>query len=73
MGTSFNLKKTLARFLTRKTSQVVAKIRMEKNRSFPLTFRYVKNVAKKMDVLDESWLWHRRFGHLNFQNLRNLQ
>ena len=50
-------------------SQVVAKIKMEKNRSFPLIFWYSKNAALKMDVIDNSWLWHRRFGHLNFQGL----
>ncbi|XP_028090027.1 uncharacterized protein LOC114290348 [Camellia sinensis] len=54
-------------------SQVVAKINMEKNRSFPLIFRYSKNAALKIDVIDNSWLWHRRFGHLNFQNLKHLQ
>ena len=27
----------------------------------------------KTDLVDESWLWHRRFGHLNFESLKNLQ
>ena len=73
MGTPFTLKKTCKIFNKGRTSQVVAKIKMEKNRSFPLTFRYAKNATLKMYVVDEPLLWHRRFGHLNFQSLRNLQ
>uniref|UniRef100_A0A5B7B4M6 Retrovirus-related Pol polyprotein from transposon TNT 1-94 n=1 Tax=Davidia involucrata TaxID=16924 RepID=A0A5B7B4M6_DAVIN len=52
--------------------QVIAQIQMEKNRSFPLIFKYGGNVALKAHVNDESWLWHRRFGHLNFHNLKLL-
>ena len=26
-----------------------------------------------MEIVNESWLWHRRLGHLNFQSLKNLQ
>ncbi|KAF8394079.1 hypothetical protein HHK36_020284 [Tetracentron sinense] len=55
------------------SSQIVTKVKMEKNRNFPLIFRYSKNVALKMDVIDESWIWHRRYGHLNFQSLKTLQ
>ena len=29
-------------------------------------------MALKASVLNESWLWHKRFGHLNFQSLRLL-
>jgi hypothetical protein len=43
---------------------------MAPNRSFPLTFKYTKDMALKVGVLDESWLWHKRFGHLNFQSLK---
>ena len=53
--------------------QVVANIKMEKNKNFPLIFSYSKNVALKMEVVDESRLWHRRLGHLNFQSLKTLQ
>ena len=54
-------------------NQIVANIKMEKNRSFPISFKYPSKVALKVDVLDDSWLWHRRFGHLNFQSLKHLQ
>lgn len=49
------------------------KIKMEKNRSFSLIFRYTKNVAFKIYVVNDSWLLPGRFGHLNFQSLINLQ
>ena len=26
-----------------------------------------------MNVVDETWLWHKRLGHLNFQSLKYLQ
>ncbi|KAL6316066.1 hypothetical protein AAG906_015573 [Vitis piasezkii] len=45
---------------------------MEKNRSFPIVFKYVENVALRMEDVEETWLWHRRFGHLNFNSLKML-
>ncbi|RVW99105.1 putative mitochondrial protein [Vitis vinifera] len=45
---------------------------MEKNRSFPIVFKYVENVALRMEDVEEAWLWHRRFGHLNFNSLKML-
>ena len=50
---------------------IVADIKM-KNRSFMLKFQYAKDVALKTETMDESWLWHRRFGHLNFGSLKLL-
>ena len=45
---------------------------MEKNKSFPIVFKYAKNVALKMEDVEETWLWHRRFRHLNFNSLKML-
>lgn len=73
-GNSISFEKDCCKIFDKKrTNQVVAKVKMEKNRNFSLTFQYTKNVVLKMDVLDKSWLWHRRLGHLNFQSLKNLQ
>ena len=55
------------------SKQVIANIKMVKNRSFPLTLNYSRNVALKMNVVDESWIWHKRMGHLNFQILKYLK
>ena len=45
---------------------------MTKNRLFPLKFgengANITNVA----IYNKSWLWHLRYGHLNFTNLRLL-
>nr|CAN66871.1 hypothetical protein VITISV_021425 [Vitis vinifera] len=51
---------------------LVKKIKMEKNRSFPIVFKYAENVALRMEDVEEAWLWHRRFGHLNFNSLKML-
>jgi hypothetical protein len=51
---------------------VVVEVKMAPNRSFPLTFKYAKDMALKASLLCESWLWHKRFGHLNFQSLKLL-
>jgi hypothetical protein len=53
-----------------KEKLIVTKVKIAPNRSFPLTFKYTKDVALKAGVLDESLLWHKRFGHLNFQSLK---
>ena len=45
---------------------------MEKNRSFPIVFKYAENVALRMEDVEEAWLWHRRFGYLNFNSLKML-
>jgi hypothetical protein len=55
-----------------KEKLIVAEVKMAPNRSFPLTFKYTKDVALKVGVLDESWLGHKRLGHLNFQSLKLL-
>ena len=53
--------------------ELMTTIKMEKNRNFPLYLRYAKEMAMKVNVNDDSWLWHKRFGHLNFQSLKALQ
>ncbi|KAL6320112.1 hypothetical protein AAG906_004621 [Vitis piasezkii] len=37
-----------------------------------IVFKYVENVALRMEDVEETWLWHRRFGHLNFNSLKML-
>lgn len=50
----------------------IGQVKMEKrNRSFPISFNYGTNIAMKVDV-DDSWLWHRRFGHFNVHALKLL-
>nr|KYP58379.1 Retrovirus-related Pol polyprotein from transposon TNT 1-94 [Cajanus cajan] len=50
----------------------IGQVKMEKrNRSFPLSFNHGTNIAMKVEV-DDSWLWHRRFGHFNIHALKLL-
>ncbi|KAM5569751.1 hypothetical protein ABKV19_016986 [Rosa sericea] len=63
----------------RDRTQQIAKVKMEGNRSFPITLNYSASASKsvdvswKVDVLNNAWLWHRRLGHLNFQSLKHLK
>ncbi|KAK2989431.1 hypothetical protein RJ640_018749 [Escallonia rubra] len=50
---------------------VITKVRMQSNRNFPSQWRYDMNTAMKVDI-DDSWLWHKRFGHFNFNSLNIL-
>lgn len=49
----------------------IAVVKMSPNRLFPLKLKSVNTcmVAKEND---ETWLWHHRFGHLHFNELRTL-
>ncbi|RZB68411.1 Retrovirus-related Pol polyprotein from transposon TNT 1-94 [Glycine soja] len=50
----------------------IAQVKMNKsNRSFPLNLKYATNIAMKVQV-DDSWLWHQRFGHFNSHALKLL-
>jgi len=50
----------------------IGQVKMEKrNRSFPISFKPVTNIAMKAEV-DDSWLWYRRFGHFNTHALKLL-
>ena len=57
-------------FEKKNKNQAIAEVKMEKNRNFPLIFNYN---ALKAEVEDQSWLWHKRYCHLNFQGLKLLK
>ncbi|XP_074359770.1 uncharacterized protein LOC141699864 [Apium graveolens] len=57
-------------FDKKNNNQTIPKVKMESNKNFPITFDYK---ALKADVVEESWLWHKRFCHLNFQGLKLLK
>ncbi|PNY07765.1 putative copia-type polyprotein [Trifolium pratense] len=53
---------------------LVAEVKMSGNRMFQLKPESFDNqTCLKASISDPSWLWHYRFGHLNFNGLRVLQ
>ena len=53
-------------------NELVAKVKMTKNRMFPLPLQTDLIWSFSAIVMDTNWLWHFRFGHLNFNGLRLL-
>ncbi|KAK4401282.1 Retrovirus-related Pol polyprotein from transposon TNT 1-94 [Sesamum angolense] len=49
----------------------IAEVRMKEHRCFPIHLQYMSRTAMKAQE-DQSWLWHRRLGHFNFQGLKIL-
>lgn len=52
---------------------LIAQVNMTENRMFPLFFHNTNHTCFSAKLKDESWLWHFRYGHLNFGGLKVLQ
>ena len=51
--------------------KLVATVKMSSNRLFPLKLgEKGYNILANVAIKDESWLWHLRFGHVNFSSLK---
>ena len=59
-------------WLRDQSGNLIAKVYMSKNRMFLLNLKTIKVKCLKVDVRDEAWCWHMRFGHLNFGVLKLL-
>jgi transposase InsO family protein len=59
-------------YLRDNDNKLLAHVEMAKNRMFLLNIKNVRVTCLKACVGDESWLWHFRFGHLNFGGLKQL-
>nr|GEZ00134.1 retrovirus-related Pol polyprotein from transposon TNT 1-94 [Tanacetum cinerariifolium] len=52
--------------------KLIAKVPMSKNRMFILNIQHDEAKCLKSCLEDHSWLWHMRYGHLNFGDLKLL-
>ncbi|GJX67573.1 retrovirus-related pol polyprotein from transposon TNT 1-94 [Tanacetum coccineum] len=52
--------------------KLIAKVPMTKNRMFILNIQHDEAKCLKSCLEDHSWLWHMRYGHLNFGDLKLL-
>nr|KYP61818.1 Retrovirus-related Pol polyprotein from transposon TNT 1-94 [Cajanus cajan]KYP63036.1 Retrovirus-related Pol polyprotein from transposon TNT 1-94 [Cajanus cajan] len=57
-----------------KTKRLVMKAPLAKNRTFKVSLNTIESQCLSAAMLsDDSWLWHRRLGHLNFRDLSLLK
>ncbi|KAM2938262.1 hypothetical protein FF1_038075 [Malus domestica] len=54
-------------------SNLVARVLMKDNKSFPLFLKHMDSIAMRTIVVESVWLWHRKIGHLKYQSLKNLK
>ena len=58
--------------IDKRKGQIIS-IQMAPNKVFPLFMPFGQNNALKCENMDESILWHLRYGHLNFNGLKLLK
>ena len=46
---------------------------MKGNQCFPLSLESLKPATRKVSVIEDSWVWHKRLGHLNFVIMKKMQ
>ena len=56
----------------KKKGQLITTIKMTPNKIFPLKMQSETNIALS-SIIDDSTLWHLRFGHLNYESLKLLK
>jgi transposase InsO family protein len=59
-------------YLRDQDNRLLAQVEMTKNRMFKLNLVNVQARCLKACIEDMTWLWHLRFGHLNFGGLKQL-
>ena len=52
--------------------KLITRVRMAKNMMFPLTILHDTPKCLNSILNDKDWLWHLRYGHLNFESLKLL-
>ena len=49
--------------------RLILKAFLSRNRTFKIGIQIAKFQCLTVSISDESWMWHHRFGHLNFRSL----
>ncbi|KAK2398761.1 putative mitochondrial protein [Trifolium repens] len=70
-GYSLNFENRECRIFDSKRRNV-AVVKMTSNRSFPLSLNYEKNFSMMAREDNDSCLWHKKLGHLNYNSLKLL-
>ncbi|XP_072076528.1 uncharacterized protein [Arachis hypogaea] len=60
-------------WLRDKNGNLIAKVSMTRNRTFLLNMRSGGAICLKSCIEDPPWIWHMRYGHLNFGGLKELE
>ena len=55
-----------------KQRKVLAKVKRTRNRMYVLNIQPAEPVCLMAHAKEEAWLWHMRYGHVNFRSLRSL-
>jgi len=58
--------------ITDARGKLVTRVQMTKNRMFPLAIHHDTPRCLTAIINDKDWLWHLRYGHLNFESLKQL-
>ncbi|CAH9140422.1 unnamed protein product [Cuscuta epithymum] len=53
-------------------NRLMFKVKRQGNRLFVAKLQIAQKVCLMLSMTDKAWLWHARYGHLNFQALRRL-
>lgn len=56
------------KILDKKKNQIVAKVKLAKNKVFPLIMPHKDSFSLKVENIDDFILWHLRYGHLNYKS-----
>ncbi|KAL5810692.1 hypothetical protein ACOSQ4_027260 [Xanthoceras sorbifolium] len=59
--------------ITDARGKLVTRVQMTKNRMFPLAIHHDALRCLTAIINDKDWLWHLRYGHLNFESLKQLE
>jgi hypothetical protein len=54
------------------TMRMIMRVQRSVNRLYKIVLKTVQPVCLLANLSDESWLWHGRLGHVNFQSIRML-